>query len=147
MSKSEREFACRIVPVFVQPLDIPYKLGTYGDPQFILELMEPEPNSFIGEVSFRDPKEHVSELPQPLAGDHDPTDDAMDAALDDVQRVSECERQLRSGRMSFSYRDGVFTFSQTINCTERSREIADQLLQHHALAFLKTLGPLIGYGP
>lgn len=142
----DREFACRIVPRFSDPIDISVKLRSYKDSHFSLLLIEPEPESFIGKVGFSYLPESMLLPDGPLGNDAATKNDPLDKTLSDLRAVQECENILRAAPMSFSYKDGAFTFGTSVTCSERDIQLIEQLFQHHALAFLMTLGQLTQYG-
>lgn len=138
MSNAECEFVCRIAPVFQQSCDVVDRLRSYHDERFALRLMESASSELLGEVRFR---AGASGLPQSITNAHVEVDDVRNVTSRDLDVVFTYERQLRAGPMSITYCDGVFTFGATIDCSKGHQNVAEQLLQHHAIAFLGTLGP------
>jgi len=121
---SEREFACCIVPIFARPIDVVLTLRGYRSDKFSFELIAQEPDGVLGMI--RD-----------MSG---AATSSIASTSDEQAAVESILSQLRS-QVSVSSKDDQFVFSAMIDCPEAMTPIAHQLLQHHAIAFLRTLGP------
>lgn len=139
MSNAERELVCRIEPSFQQSFDVIGRLRSYHDQRFALRLIESASSALLGEVRFR---AGASGLPQSTTNaDVTTVDDVREATYHDLDLVLDYERQLRAGPMSMTYCDRVFTFGAILDCSKGHQDVAEQLLQQHAIAFLSTLAP------
>lgn len=139
MSNTQCELVCRIEPRFQQSLDVVSKLRSYQDERFALRLIESTSSTLLGELRFR---AGPSGLPESTGDVSTATaGDPRSAASNDLDLVFQYERQLRTGPMSITFSDGTFTFGAILDCSKGRQDVAEQLVQQYAIAFLSTLGP------
>ena len=71
-------------------------------------------------------------------------DDLTDLAANDISDVYGWEKEILDSPFWFSYCDGVFVFMRTVESEDAAHEQIDYLFKDYALAFLRTLGPILG---
>jgi hypothetical protein len=149
VAKSRHPFTWRVAPVFAeQGFDVIARLQTYEHPDYGINRLNTDESAFIGEVVFRRARKDIArKIGERQSGKSYSSDSALDDPADqagkDISDVYQWEKDIVEGPFWFSYCDGVFEFTRTVECEDTIHARVDYLFRDYAHAFLKTLGPIM----